>query len=144
MIHGSRGPRIGIVCAQSDVACAHVGNQVTQTFLSEDNRIHIDLSDVFRGVLLYASLALGREHPASVIHAVGVACQVAACVRGADFQVWEFVERAVKNHVRKKDRRFKRISNHVAQQAISLQPLHGNVCPPFSHDDSLPLLPCAR
>jgi hypothetical protein len=60
-----------------------------------------------------------------MVGAIGIGRQVAAAMRGDDFQAGEAVERALEDQVRQRDRGFQRIADGVAEPAVAGQPLAG-------------------
>ena len=87
---------------------------MAQALGSKDDRIEIQLPQVFRGVLLGTVARAGRPDT-SIVEPPGVGRQVSAGVGRTDFQPGEAIERAVENQVGEKDGGLQRIADNIAK-----------------------------
>src|SRR5262245_48273284 len=92
-----------------------------QPFSSEHHRVEVQLLQVLARFLLILVRALGRKRDAALVEATDVRRQKPARVSATELQSRESIERAFKNQMRQRDRRFERISNHVGQKSIALE-----------------------
>src|ERR1700747_631697 len=82
----------------------------------EDQRIEIDLLEIFRRLLLELDVwiaALGADQT-GVVRPVGIGRQEAAAVRTNHFQAGKAIERSLENQVRQRNRRAEGIAARVA------------------------------
>src|SRR5882762_7578385 len=122
LVHRRHRPRKRVVGAHADLADSAYGDQMPQRLRRENNRIKIELLQIFSGFFLDGFFALLGEDLAPMVHAVGIRRQVAAPVGRADFQVRKTVQRSLENHVGKENSGFERVPDHIAQAATSLHP----------------------
>src|SRR5205823_2837213 len=66
-------------------------------------------------------LALFGEGLQALVAPAGVVREEAAAMGRDDFEIRELIERALLYQVRKRDRRFQRIADHVAQVSVPAQ-----------------------
>src|SRR5882757_10724393 len=114
-------PRVWIIAAQHDLACADLRHQMADRFRREDQRVEIDLLEIFRRLLLQLDVGIAslRADQAGMIGTIGIGGQEAAAMGGDHLQPGIAVERALEDQMRKRDRRSQRIADGVAEPAIA-------------------------
>src|SRR5882672_6647737 len=122
LVHRRHRPRKRVVGAHADLADSAYGDQMPQRLRRKNDRIKIQLLQIFSRFFLKGLFALLGEDRAPMVHAVGIRRQVAAPMGRADFQVRKTVQRSLENHVGKENSGFERVPNHIAQAATSLHP----------------------
>src|SRR5207253_5984736 len=88
----------------------------------EHERIEIQLLQVLRRALVECLRALLGKRETAVIGSVGVRWKVAASVSRTDLESWKSIQGSLEDQMRKRNRRGQRISNHVSQDTVALQP----------------------
>src|SRR5947209_11498157 len=89
----------------------------------EDQRVEIELPQVFSGMFLQRHLAaaVGKGQTA-VIRPGTVGRQVTTAMGGAELQARKAIQRPLKNEMGERNGGFEWIADDVGQQAVSLQP----------------------
>src|SRR5947207_5148437 len=119
-VHG-HGPVVGNVRAVDDLADAEFRDEMPQAFFREDHRIDKDLLlEVFARMFLVEAVR-AIAHIAGDIGPADVGRQITAGVSPANLHAGKAVEGSIENQTRKKDSRFQRISDDIAEVASSPQ-----------------------
>src|SRR6516225_7672304 len=114
-------PWIGIIAPDHKLRCADLRDQMPDRLGRKDERIEIDLFEIFARLLLQldVGIAIDRTDQAGVIRTIRVGGQVAATMRGDHLQPGESIERALEDEVRQHDARLCRIADRVGEEAIA-------------------------
>src|SRR5438445_328456 len=115
-------PRERVIGAHDDLVRTGLGHQVAQRLGREDERVEVELLEIFRRLLPERFGAPVRKGHADRVGACRVGRQIAAAVRRADLQPGEPVERAFEDQVRERDRRLERIADGVLEPAAAPEP----------------------
>ena len=97
MVDRRLGPGKRIIRPQHDLARADLGDQVAQPLRREDQRVVIELPQVFGRLLLERFGAPRGERDAALIRPGGVGGQIAAGMSSADLQPRVGIECSLKN-----------------------------------------------
>src|SRR5215471_199033 len=114
-------PNVGIVAAEHDLAGADLRRKVADRFGLEDQRIEIDLLQIFARLLLELDvwIAALRADQAGMVGTIGIGAEIAAAMRGDHLQSRKLVESAFEDQVRQRDRRLERIADGVGKPAVA-------------------------
>ena len=88
-----------MIAAEHDLADADLSGQMPQRFGAEDQRVEIELLQIFGRFLLQLDVrvAARRIGEAGVVGAVGIGRQIPAAMRREDLQARKAVERSLKD-----------------------------------------------
>src|SRR5262249_34491597 len=110
------------VCSHDDLARANLSDQVTQSLGCENHRVVVELPQVFARLHFEGlGASIGKGH-AALIGSAGIGRKISAGMRSADLEPRKGIERSLKNQLRKRDRRFERVADHVFQHPVTLEP----------------------
>ena len=114
-----------MIAAEHDLADANLRGQVAQRFGTEDQRIEIQLLQVFGRFFLQRDVRIAsrRVDETGVVRPVGIGRQKPAAMRRDDLEAREAVERPLEDQMRQCDRGFGRQTDRVRQPAIALEAL---------------------
>src|SRR5678815_5363084 len=91
MIDRRRRPWIGKVGTEHNLTYAGHRNQMAKSFASENQRIKVDLLEIFRGLLFQRLIALFGERDAAMVGPVRVSRKVSTTMSGAQLELRETI-----------------------------------------------------
>src|SRR5947209_17004914 len=114
-------PRIRIVDSQHDLPSADLSHQMPDRLRGEDQRIEVDLLEIFRRLLfqLHVRIASFWANQTRMIRTIGIRGQKATAMRRDHFQSGKAVEGAFKDQMRERYRRPQRISDGVTKPPVA-------------------------
>src|SRR3569833_617014 len=118
-------PWIGVVAAKHDLAGPDLRHEMAYCFGREDQRIEIDLLEIFGRLLLQHHLraAALRSDEARMVRTIGIRRQIAAAMRRDHPQTRKAIERSLEDQMRQRNCRAQRIGDGVGEPAIACQAL---------------------
>src|SRR5882762_7940922 len=102
----------------------------------EDDRVVIELAQIFGRSFLRRLRTTIRESHAACVRARGVGGEVTAAVSRADLEAGKAVERPFEDQVRERNRRVERIADDVAEAPVASEPLLESRGSPLRMDEN--------
>src|SRR5882672_10163180 len=109
---------------------------MAQRFGREDDRVVVELAQIFGRSFLQRLRTTIRESRAACVRARGVGGEVTAAVSRADLEAGKAVERSLEDQVRERNRRVERIADDVAEAPAASEPLLESCGSPLRMDEN--------
>src|SRR3984957_18393082 len=112
---------IGKVAAQHDLTGADLGHQMPDRLGREDQRIEIDLLEIFRRRLLELDIRIAAlwTDQTGMVRTIRVGRQVAAAMGSDHLELRKAIEYALEDEVGGRDRRLQGIAGRVGEPAVA-------------------------
>src|SRR5258708_21088584 len=125
MIDGMLLPRNRMIGAEHDLACADLRHQMPKRLRGKYQRVEMQLVEIFGRLLLQLDvrIAVLRRYKTRAIGPRRIGAEIAAAMRGKNFQFGKAVQRSLKNQMLQGDRGIERIADGIRQPAIALETL---------------------